>query len=122
MTWNYFATHKLIVSDSYLIINMNTQDLPFNWNPTGSQVCPAVLTCNLETSFHAYIISSGKHILHASIYLLYLETYASYLHYSYKRIHESLISFQSLRKSSDFIAISLHLITSELMGSSYSLT
>jgi hypothetical protein len=35
----------------YLIINMNTQDLPFNWNPTGNQVCPAVLTCNIKHFF-----------------------------------------------------------------------
>lgn len=101
---------------------MNTQDLTFNQNPIGNQVCPAVLTCNIKTFFHAYIILSGKHIIHTSVYLLYLETHASYLHYPYKRFYESLISFQSLRKSSDFIAISLHLITPELKGNSYSLT
>jgi hypothetical protein len=46
---------------------MNTQDLPFNWNPTRTQVCPAVLTCNFKSSFHAYIILSGEHIIHTSV-------------------------------------------------------
>jgi hypothetical protein len=93
--------HSINHSYKWLIINWNTQDLPFNWGPSGIQVFPAVLTCLKG-------ILSCIRIVHTCSFLLYFETHASYLHYLSWRFYESLIPFQSLKKSSDLITISLH--------------
>jgi hypothetical protein len=87
---------------------MNTQDLPFNWNLTRNHVCPAVLTCNFKTSFHVYIILSGKHIIHTSVYLLYPETCA-HSDITYLDDSTNLLSlFRVLRNPSISLPFLLH--------------